>query len=72
MRRDNNSGDDAHEMGEVTVSAETAKAILCVPDNGEQFWIPKSVVHDDSEAWKKGDTGKLVVKKWWAEKNGHA
>jgi len=71
MSRDS-SGDEPHSMGEVSVTAETAKALLCVPSKGEQYWIPKSVVHDDSEAWKKGDSGNLVVKFWWAEKNGHA
>ncbi len=65
------NGDDPFEIGEVSVTAETAKAILCVPESGEQFWVPKSCVHDDSEAFKKGDSGKLVVKTWWAEKNGH-
>ena len=70
MPRDS-SGDDAHDMGQVQVTTETEKAILCVPedDGDKQFWVPKSVVHDDSEAWKKGDTGKLVVKAWWWEKN---
>lgn len=72
MRRSNDGGDEPHDIGEVTVTAETAKAILCVPKAGEQFWVPKSVVHDNSEAWKKGDEGVLVVKSWWAEKNGHA
>lgn len=73
MPRDN-SGDDAHSMGQVQVTAETSKAIMCVPesDGDASYWVPKSVVHDDSEAFKKGDSGSLVVKKWWAEKNGHA
>lgn len=71
MPRDD-GGDEPHAMGEVKVIAETAKAILCAPTKGGQFWVPKSVVHDDSEAYKKDDAGKLVVKYWWAEKNGHA
>lgn len=71
MSRDD-SGSEPHTMGEVKVTAETAKALLCVPIKGGQYWIPKSVVHDDSEVWKKDDSGKLVVKYWWAEKNGHA
>jgi hypothetical protein len=66
------SGNEPHDMGEVKVTAATEKALLCVPAQGGQFWIPKSVVHDDSEVWKKDDEGKLVVKYWWAEKNGHA
>lgn len=31
-------------------------------------WIPKSVIHADSEVWRKGHAGKLIVKAWWAER----
>lgn len=68
MPRDS-SGDDAHDMGEGSVTRETEKAILVAFEGSGERWVPKSVVHDDSEIWKKGDTGKLVVKMWWAEKN---
>jgi len=70
MPRDN-SGDAPVAVGLVNVTRETEKALLCVPEDeeGKQLWIPKSVVHDDSEVWKKGDEGKLVVKAWYAEKN---
>lgn len=49
------------------------KAIL-VAVAGEEIWIPKSVVHDDSEVYstdEDGREGTLRVKLWWAEKNGH-
>jgi hypothetical protein len=36
---------------------------------GEQ-WIPKSQIHDDSEVYEVDHEGKLVVKKWLAEKEG--
>jgi hypothetical protein len=64
-------GDKPHKMGEATVVRETDKAILVSfeDEDTEQRWIPKSVVHDDSEIWKKDDNGQLVVKTWWAEKN---
>ena len=67
------SGDDPVTIGEVTVTVETDKALLCHidDDSNREMWVPKSVVHDDSEAWKKGDNGKLVVKAWWAEKYGY-
>ena len=67
----NDSGDEPCALGEGTITVETAKAVLCVFDKGGQLWVPKAVVHDDSEVWKKDDTGRLVVKTWWAEKNGH-
>lgn len=45
------------------------KAIRC-SRNGKTFWVPQSVVHDDSEVYKEGDEGKLVVQLWFAEKEG--
>lgn len=69
MPRDN-SGDEAHKMGEGKCIRESEKAILVAFEGEEgQRWIPKSVVHDDSEVWKKDDVGQLIVKMWWAEKN---
>lgn len=68
MSRDDE--DDTHSMGEAKCIAASEKA-LRVTIGDETLWIPKSVVHDNSEVWKMGDEGKLVVKKWWAEKNGH-
>lgn len=49
---------------------ETLKALLVVID-GSELWVPKSVVHDDSEVFdaKDNDSGKLVLKRWWAEQN---
>jgi len=37
---------------------------------GEAVWIPKSQIHDDSEVWKKGQVGKLVITEWIAEQKG--
>jgi len=69
MPRDN-SGDDPHTIGVGKCTRDTDKALFVVynEDAGQQ-WVPKSVVHDDSEIWKRGDAGKLIVKMWWAEKN---
>ena len=47
----------------------TPKAIL-VLRKGKEVWIPQSAIHEDSEVYKKGDEGKLLVKMWWAEKEG--
>jgi hypothetical protein len=35
-------------------------------------WIPQSQVHDDSEVWREGDHGQLVVTRWIAEQKGLA
>lgn len=51
--------------------AETDKAILVnVPDEDKEVWVPKSMVHDDSEVYAKGHRGELVVKSWLANKLG--
>lgn len=53
---------------------ESEKAIQVEIGEGrreaETIWIPKSQVHDDSEVWKKGQVGKLVVTEWIAEEKG--
>jgi Ser-tRNA(Ala) deacylase AlaX len=47
----------------------TSKAIL-VDVDGEEVWIPQSQVHDDSEVWRAGDEGKLVISEWIAKRKG--
>jgi hypothetical protein len=49
---------------------ETARAIRVRLDDGREFWIPKSVVHEDSEVYGNGHQGELVVARWFAEKEG--
>jgi len=56
---------------DVSCRKAKGKAILVeIPDLGGEFWIPQSQVTDDSEVWKEGDTGTLVISDWFAEKNG--
>jgi len=45
---------------------------LLVEIDGEEYWIPKSQIHDDSEVFddKKNDRGTLVITEWIAEKKG--
>jgi hypothetical protein len=42
---------------------------LCVRIQGKTYWVPQSVIHDDSEVFEVGHRGKLVVQQWWAVKN---
>lgn len=51
---------------DVVVKKETEAALLVTID-GEDHWVPKSQVHDDSEVWKMGDEGLLVISRWIAE-----
>ena len=54
------------------VKAETDRAIL-VEIEGEEAWVPRSIIHDDSEVYsKEHGEGTLVVPRWWAEKRGLA
>lgn len=49
------------ELEVVEVIHETDGAILCAFDTGEEEWIPKFAIHDDSEVWEMGTEGTLVV-----------
>lgn len=50
---------------------ETEKAILVSALMfDEDMWIPKSVLSNDSEVYKKGTTGDCIVSGWFAEKEG--
>lgn len=50
---------------------ETEKAILVeAPDFDEPTWIPQSQVHEDSEVYKDGDEGVLMVSDWFAKQRG--
>jgi len=40
------------------------------PIFGEDTWIPYSQIDDDSEVFREGDKGTLIIKDWWAEKEG--
>jgi|SoiMethySBSTD1v2_1073268.scaffolds.fasta_scaffold5118883_1 hypothetical protein len=57
------------EFLKVECVKETELALLCVID-GDEVWIPKSQVMDDSEVNAEGDEGTLVVTEWFAVKEG--
>ena len=57
-----------HSLGDGECVQEGPKAIRVALETGEDIWIPKSLVHDDSEVWKEGQEGDVVVAEWWAEK----
>lgn len=47
------------------------KAILVeAPDFDGPEWIPQSQVHEDSEVYKLGDKGTLIVSDWLAKQRG--
>lgn len=57
------------EFEDVHCDAESDKAIKVVIGQDE-YWIPKSQIHDDSEVYTKNTNGTLIVAEWWAEKSG--
>lgn len=66
---------DGTNLGPARVIHSTDKAPLVMLDPGgdeDTVWIPKSVVHDDSEVYsEKASEGDLIVKAWWAKANGY-
>ena len=59
------------EIQDVKVKTETDKAILCLIE-GEEVWIPKSVLGDDSEVYAFDTEGTLVIARWLAEQKNLA
>lgn len=66
------------KIGKVIIERNSGKALLCTPLDdlareclGRPTWIPSSEIHDNSEAWKVGQAGVLVLKAgWWTERKG--
>lgn len=61
---------DKVSIDDVVVVRETPKALLVRFDDGEERWIPQSQVDDDSEVYKDGDEGTIIISEWWASKEG--
>lgn len=63
--------DDTFSVNDAAVIRDSGKALLFKTDDLGEVWVPKSVIHDDSEVWEMGqDPGTLVVQGWWAQKQG--
>jgi hypothetical protein len=60
---------------EVIRESDSGKALLVKDDEGEEFWIPKSQIHEDSEVFKPDGVnsyGRLIVTQWLAKEKGWA
>ncbi len=67
-----------HSMGRVRVLVERERSlqvefmddetIELVDENPD--WIPRSQIHDNSEAYEYGHDGELVVNEWLAKQRG--
>ena len=76
MRRDD-GGDEPFCLGSGRVTASSLKALCVKLDPSsvlgfKEIWIPRSVIHDDSEIFDamNNATGVLVVKRWFARREG--
>ncbi len=54
---------DEEELFEADGEAihDTEDALKVRLETGHVVWVPKKWVHDNSEVWKKGQTGKFVI-----------
>lgn len=57
------------ELENVTVVKDSGQALLCDID-GDEVWIPQSQIDDDSEVYREGDSGKLIISEWIALQKG--
>lgn len=60
------------EIDDCTGVRATEKALLVRFADGDTHWIPQSQIDDDSEVYRPGDEGTLIVNEWWAKKEGWA
>lgn len=62
------------EIEDAEATFDSGKALKIEAPLFDDFvWVPKSVITDDSEVWKKDqEPGSLIVKRWFAEKEGWA
>ncbi|MFX0001445.1 MAG: hypothetical protein ACFE9Q_15575 [Candidatus Hodarchaeota archaeon] len=51
------------------IKVESPKAILVTLNSGEEFWVPKSTLHNQYDVNEKKNLQKLIVDKWIIEKN---
>lgn len=69
-------GDEVAEFTNVVALDETDKSVKCrIPGAGKKgedaiAFVPKSQLSDESEVYKKGTEGTLVVSQWWATTAG--
>lgn len=77
MPRDEDEEDEPFVLPDAECIGESARAIrVSAPDLLDPVWLPKSVVHEDSEVWDFSEEGKgpgdLLVARWFAEKEAWA
>lgn len=75
-RSDRHDHDETVTIAGALVVHATDRAILVQVGGtfGDKLWVPKSVVHDDSDVWDNTPDargpGDLLIAAWFAEKEG--
>lgn len=71
-RRDDEGSEPYEYEKPVVCTRETpgGALVLRIEGTAKTFTVPKSVVHDDSPVFEEGHEGTLIVKYWFAEKEG--
>ncbi len=57
----------------IAESAKALKVVIETTDGRREMWVPKSVIHDDSEVFGRepdNSEGTLVLKAWFAREEG--
>jgi len=71
---DSDSGTAVIDRAECIAETGIAMLVRFAPPNRaiRTVWIPKAVVHDDSEVFdsRENARGKLVLQAWWADQEG--
>jgi hypothetical protein len=60
---------EPHSIPDVECLKESTDAIL-VAIEGDEYWIPKSQILEESEVQGEGDDGELIITQWIAEQKG--
>lgn len=56
-------------IADVRCVRESEKALLC-EIYGEEIWVPKSQILEESDVASEGDVGFLHITEWFADKEG--
>ena len=56
------------ELAENAQVVRTTEKALLVCTDFDEFWVPRSQIADDCLE-EEGDSGPLLVTRWWAEQN---
>lgn len=64
------TGEEVIEVIRDTKAYKKPGALLVKTSSGKEMWVPHSVIHEDSEVYEMGTSGKLIVFEWFANKEG--